>query len=386
MEPITTYRSSAENQRVYDLIWSQMPHMQNRTSTSWWFIMLFPRDGEEFGRRQLMFSITTAIGNSVCINDVWYKGVDLKRPVQNGNDRFPAVSVGWYCDGETVHDDQFNLLAQVDASMPDGRISCWTAQENGHDIGIDMRKSISRPLALDFRVRGKEIGGLFEAWGDLDGLHSSPHESVDIDTPLGGTHFIAWRRMNFEGEFDLPTGREKLDGIAYFQRVCLNIPMFPWKWIWAVFPDGSIFSAYVPYLGYNLFRNGYRYFDSNRKEQAHLNFAAAGFWDWPGSSEQILFNKARIVPVVNHGPHADFLVQVSNNKGDFLSFVASPFGKTRNYLDRHLLGGRLTSHWDYNEYLFRMEQLAGRISGRPITRESIGQGYGTLEYTYGLGL
>jgi hypothetical protein len=142
----------------------------------------------------------------------------------------------------------------------------------------------------------------------------------------------------------------------------------------------------VPYVGLNLFRNGYKYFASNRQEQAHLNIAGAGFWDWPGPSDEILFDQARITPVLNGRAHADFLVQVSNKKGDFLSFIARPYGKTRNYLDRRILAQQLVAHWDYNEFLFTMEQLAGRVSGQPITRETMGQAHGTLEYTYGLGL
>ena len=34
----------------------------------------------------------------------------------------------------------------------------------------------------------------------------------------------------------------------------------------------------------------------------------------------------------------------------------------------------------------RMDDLAGSIGGRPISRERNGQAYGSLEYTYGLGL
>jgi hypothetical protein len=36
--------------------------------------------------------------------------------------------------------------------------------------------------------------------------------------------------------------------------------------------------------------------------------------------------------------------------------------------------------------MFRLEGLRGVIGGQPVSRESHGQAYGSLEYTYGLGL
>lgn len=384
--PITTFRSPAENQRVYDLIWSQMPQMQNRNSSTWWFVLLFPRDGEVYGRRQLMFSIATRVGRRIRINNVSLPGLDLKRPVVGGVDHFPAIAVGWYFDGRRVHEDFVKQTAATTLSLPERSIRCWHEGASSGGQGIDLRSASNRALALEFRIAGRNSAAAFTAWGDLDAFHSSPHEALNIATPLGGVHFVAWRRMHFAGEFELPGGRESLDGICYFQRVCLNVPAFPWKWIWSVFPDGSIFSAYIPYVGLNLFRRGYQYFDSNRKEQAFVDIAAKGFWDWPGSAHEIVFDKARITPVLKEGPHADFMVQVSNKQGDFLSFLAVAAGQTRCSLERPVSGGRFQTHWNYNEFMFRMEQLAGRVSGQPITRETMGQAYGSLEYTYGLGL
>ena len=68
------------------------------------------------------------------------------------------------------------------------------------------------------------------------------------------------------------------------------------------------------------------------QEQAYIDIAAAGFWDWPGPSEQILFDKARIIPVIGDGPHADFLVQVRK----ILPPEISLFGERPNQLAKCL--------------------------------------------------
>ena len=383
---IQEYKSTAEHQRVYDLIWSQTPEMQKPTSSSWWFFILFPKEELGYGPRQLMFAIASRVGERIRVNDVWLPGIDLNRPIHNGVDCFHAITVGWYCDGQQVYEDFVKETAKTVLSMPDQSIKCWADNGDGAQYGCEMRAASSRPLAIETKVVGQNGAAHFEAWGDLNCLHNSPHESINIDTPLGGTHFIAWRRMNFAGEFDLPTGKEHLEGLCYFQRVCLHVPTFPWKWIWALFPDGSMFSTYVPYVGLNLLRKGYQFFDTNRKEQATISLAPAGFWDWPDASEQILFNKASVMPILGYGPHPYFNVQVSNKQGDFVQFLAQPYGHARSFIDRPVWGGRKEIHWSYNEYMFRMENLVGRVAGRPITRESMGQGFGSLEYTYGLGL
>jgi hypothetical protein len=387
MGTLPTYEETEEHQRVYDLIWSQMPRMQKRTSSSWWFFILFPEGEQGYGPRQIMFTIASRVGKRIRVNDMWFPGIDLNRSIVDGEDKFHAISVGWYCDGHQVHEDILKETAVTTLSASNRVIKCWAREENSEGHGFEIRQSAGRPLALQAQIKGENGNARFEAWGDLDSLHSSPAEAINIDTIAGGTHFIAWRRMNFEGEFDLAgTGSETLTGICYFQRVCLNVPTFPWKWLWALFPDGTMFSAYVPYLGFNLFRKGYKFLNRNWKEQASISVSPGAFWDRPGPSEQIRFGKAAVTPILGRGPHPRFQVKVSNKQGDYLEFLASPYGHTRFYIDRPVLRGLLETHWDYNEYMFRMEHLAGRVGGEPISRETMGQGFGTLEYTWGLGL
>ncbi len=387
MENTKTYRTNLENQRVYNLIWSQMPEMQNRNSSSWWFYLLFPKGEDGYGQRQLMYAIAARVGDRIRVNDVWLPGIDLKRPIVNGVDKFHAMNVGWYGDKQGVHHPYIiKEAAPVVLSEDERVVRSWSDSGGGDGHGIEIRSSSNRPLALETIVRGANGSAHFEAWGDLDSKNSSPHESINIDTPAGGSHFIAWRRMNFEGEFELPTGKEHLSGICYFQRPCVNIPLFPWKWIWSLFPDGSMFSSYIPYVGFNLLRKGYKLFKSERIEQMTLPIAANAFWDWPGPSEEIRFNKASIKPLFDLGPYPQFEVQVSNKQGDNLSFRAETYGHTSNYIDRPILNNRAEIHWNYNEFMFRMAGLNGRVSGKEINYETMGQNYGNLEYAWGLGL
>jgi hypothetical protein len=384
MRDSPSYKTLAKHQRVFDQIWWQLPERQNRTSSSWWFFILFPEGEQGYGPRQLMFSIAARVGDRIRVNDVWLPGMDLHRSIENGVDQFDALSVGWYGDGQQVHD----IVTQPATTTlsREGSIDAWAAREDGAKRGGEIRASPNRPLGLDAHFGGEQGEARFEAWGDLDCRVTSPDEAMNVDTVAGGAHLVAWRRMQFKGDFDLPGGRETLEGLCCFHRVCLNVPLFPWKWIWALFPDGTAFSAFVPYLGPQLVRTGDSFFASNALERATIPIRQSGLWDWGTSEQLVRFDTARVTPLVDSGPQPDFAVYARNRQGDIVKFIASSYGRARNYIDRPVLRGQRETHWNYNEYLFRMEELEGRIGDTVVSKETMGQGFGTLEYTWGVGL
>lgn len=361
-----------------------MPERQNRHSSSWWFFLLCPEGEEGFGPRQLMFTVAARAGKRIRINDVWLPGIDLKRPLADGVDRFDGMCVGWYSDGRTVHDEFIRLAGPAEGDTGAGYLRCGDGGPEGY--GIEFRRSAEHPVGMAATICAPGGEAEFETWGALDSPTSSPSISIDIDTPFGGTHYVGWRRLNFRGRFRLPTGVETLQGVGFFQRVCLNVPVFPWKWIWAIFPDQSIFTAYLPYLGLNLFRKGYRFFKSNRLERAVLSIKPSAHWIPPGAAAPIRFDRISAAPVLGRGPHPQFEVRAARDDGDTISFTAAPYGLSRFYIDRPVLGGLVETHWNYNEYMFRMENLRGRLLGQPLSRETHGQAFGSFEYTYGLGL
>ena len=383
---LTTYLTDADHNAVIDLIWSQLPEKQNRHSSSWWFFLLCPEGPDGYGPRQLMFTVAARAGGRIRINDVGLPGLDRARPLAGGRDRFDAMCVGWYCDGQTVHDDFIRLAAPAEMDANAGFLRC----EDEQGQGITFRRSAERDVGLAATVCAPGGGSgaplaEFETWGALDSPIISPTVSMNIETPFGGTHFIGWRRLNFRGRFRLPTGEETLQGVGFFQRVCLNVPLFPWKWIWAIFPDQSIFTAYLPYLGLNLLRKGYRFFGSERLEGATLAIKPSANWIPPGGAP-IPFDRVSATPRFGRGPYPQFDVEAASASGNRIRFTAATYGLSRFYIDRPTLGGLVETHWNYNEFMFRLDDLSGQIAGRPLSREASGQAYGSFEYTDGLGL
>jgi hypothetical protein len=381
---LTIPHSLADARRAFDLIWSQMPSYQNDMSSSWWFFMLLPKQENGYGPKQMMFTLASRVGRDVSIKGVWHEGLSLKRKINDGVDCFNTIALAWIHDGQKYHGDFLRHPAQAVLSQ-EGYLRAWAEQENGQKYGGEILADPEKPLALKAYYRGPKGEAAFDVWGSMDGRYTYPEESVNIKTPLGGAHMIAWRRASFAGEFTSPSGTEYLEGLSYFQRVSLNVPPFPWYWIWAVLEDGSLFTAYIPYIGLNLFRRKYSFY-SPRLEQTALSLHSTAVLDIPSQSEVKQFNKCRVTPIPNGGPHPTFMVKAEDSDGDFLTFHIEPYGHTRIPMKRKLLRRTIETHYDYNEYIFRMNQLDGRVGSHIINPQTAGSGYGSLEYTWGLGL
>ena len=80
------------------------------------------------------------------------------------------------------------------------------------------------------------------------------------------------------------------------------------------------------------------------------------------------------------------MVKAQDEAGDFIEFLIEPYGHTRIPMKRKLLRRTIETHYDYNEYIFRMSRLNGRVGSKNFNHQTSGSGYGSLEYTWGLGL
>lgn len=200
MDKLPTYKTTTEHQRVYDLIWSQMPDMQKRTSSSWWFFILFPKGEEGYGPRQMMFSIATRVGERIGISDVWLPGLDLRRDIEDGVDAFPAIAVGWYCDGQQVYEDIVKETAVTHMSLKDKTIQLWADKENGEQYGYQINAANGPSLGLEAHIKGEKGEAHFEAWGDLDCRVSSPVSFKKSIFRIGGG-FEGWEMLRSAGRF-----------------------------------------------------------------------------------------------------------------------------------------------------------------------------------------
>lgn len=376
---------SPERQHNFDIIWDRFPQYQNSHSSAWWYFLLLPKQAQGFGPKQMMFTFLTKVGKSLAINKVRHPGLPANSHPQNGAEKLPGMTVGWIYDGQTMHDELVHQPCTADLRQ-DGSLTAWEDVGNGRSYGCEMRSTPNNPFGVHVHVEGPKGCADFEVWGDPNDPITSPDDVMDYKTPFGGAHVIAWKHLRFQGEFVSPAGREQLEGIGYFQRVCLNINPFPWKWIWAAFEDETVFSAFIPYFGLNLFRRG-TWFFPQLLEQATIPVKGGSYISVPMGNGRFSpeFDKTTITPIVG-GKYPDFQVECRSRNGDFLSYRAVSHAHTQFLLDEPILGSHaLHSRFNYNEYLFKIVDINGRIGDRLLNYKTLGQGWGNLEYTWCLG-
>ena len=378
--PDTSY---INKMRPYEQIWQHIQELQNWSSSSWWFFVLLPKRGDGYGPGQYMFTFASRAGEIYAVNRVWQKGMDVHRPVSHTVDRFMTTAVGWINHGNEVHEEI--VLQPVEATLDaNGSLRAWAEQENGEIHGGEIISRDDDHHTTDVFFKGKRGHAKFTAWAESEWEYDRPSIS-DVRSKMGGVHLVAWRKLNFKGEFKSPEKTEQVEGVGYFQRVCMNVPMFPWFWNYTIFEDGSLFSAFQPYVGLQLFRKGTWYF-KNKTERAFVVPMSSSYFADHKSKETIVFNHTQVKPIIGKGEHPWFEVRSKNDKGDYIQILFSSYGHAQFLLDRRMILALLESRFNYNEFMIKVERIEGRINGSPLPKAQIGQGWGNMEYTWGISL
>jgi hypothetical protein len=368
-------------QEGFDLIWQRFPERNIASSSVWWYIMLMPEQAEGYGPMQAMFSLIAMAGDSFQVNKVRHPGYDRKITLVGDEEQLNTTALGWYFDGQTKHK---NLVHEDFSSVlsPHGSVRGWKEAEDGKKVGGEFSSYGDRPFGIRGEFVGANGGALFEAWGDPRSDSTSPGFVYDYDYKIGGFHVVSWRHLHFAGEITSPNGTEAVAGIGYFQRVCFNVPLFPWKWIWTSFADGSFFSCTIPYAGLQLLRRRDRFYP-DVLERATLPVIRGGFFHWADGCKETVFSKSTVIPRAGV-PYPSFAVECFSKTGDHIRFDVVPYSHLQYLLNRPILGGHAKSCFNYNEFPFRVANLEGVVDGRVINRQTLGEGFGNCEYTWGL--
>lgn len=347
----------------------------------WWYFLLLPRQTEGFGPRQMMFTFVSLTGKWYRINGIRHPGIGL----QNGNP-LKSAALSWVFDGRQQFE---NFLPDSGALQfsPDGSVSNWVEQANGPAYGGEIRTNAARPFGLSASFRNAYGQADFETWGQAGSEITMP-AVFKTDTAVGSANMVSLRRLNFAGEFSHGGVTEHLEGYGYFQRVSLTLPLYPWKWMWVVFDDGSVISCFFPYAGLQLLRRGH-YFLPTRLEQATVSLRKDGYVYFGSSGELIVLDNFEHASATFTGKNRElpqFRIEFRSSTGEFLEFNVVSYEGQRITVDRPFLNGLWHSRFHYNDYLIRIEGLKGYLNGRHIDKTTFGNGFGAFEYTWGLSL
>lgn len=366
--------SGGEN--AYRQVWDRLPERQNGLSSVWWFFLLFPRQAKGYGPAQIMFMAGTKVGRFFV--DGMPAGGMPRRLGQP--DQFPAFTLGWMHDGNRLHERLLHDVCRMQLA-PSGRLETLAAEDCLPYPHVSLTPLAERPFGMRAVFEGERGGGRFDVWGDPASTVTSPVVSIDRPHRVGGGHVIGWERLAFEGQFRTPAGTEQQEGVGFFQRVVANSPWVPWKWVYIVFEDASIFSCFIPFLGPHLMRRRYGFYLQRLEELAIAPLQMAMFSDG-ATGALVTFDDVRVVPRVSGGHLSRFDIHAGSRNGDHLTVRAPSYDRTGFTLSRPFVG-KLHTRYVYNEYLLRTDLVEGLVGGRAVDPSQLGTGYGNCEYNWG---
>jgi hypothetical protein len=374
-------------QLAFKDIWRHHPELQNWSSSSWWFFLLLPKQEQGYGPKQMMFTFASRVGELIKVNQTWQKGIDPDRKLGK-TEEFMTTVVGWVNDGKNGCEHVVDQAALAKLSYANQSLQAWSEDDNGFSYGGGIKAINSSSFEIEAHFKGRKGEGRFNIWSAGDSEIDTP-QIFDFRGPvqgkLGGTQLVAWRRFEFSGEFTSPSGTEEHSGIGYFQRVLMNVPMFPWKWAFMVFENGSTFSAFIPYFGLQLLRRGDKFF-KQVLERMVLPIAPGAYFYDTESGVSTIFDTSTILPVFNESEYPNFLLECKSKNGDFIRMKLESHSHAQFLLDRRIVKFLYQSAFNYNEYLYKVTKIQGSIDGVPFNKSKYGQAWGNMEYTWGMSI
>ncbi|MHA2097318.1 MAG: hypothetical protein ACW99A_01420 [Candidatus Kariarchaeaceae archaeon] len=365
-------------------IFETYPQLQNEFSSMWFFFVLFPKQEEGFGPKQLMFSFASKVAKSYGVNGIWQKGMTFNDEDKKERE-FMTTAVGWCFDGNEVHEDLVHQPALARISKK-GSVKAWVSQKNGEKYGGEIIAPNLNEERLEVYFNGKNGFGKFEVWSEDDWDISKP-KNYDTVSKFHSSLLVAWRKFNFKGNFGYNGVEEYLEGYGYFQRVCVNLPTMPWYWPILMFPDGSIYSSFQPFFGLSSFKYDEKLRNKTLRK-LRLNLSSTAYYADNTTKEVIEFSDAFVQEVDVEGSNDIFIEAISknDNTGDYIKVRMKSLGETGFDLEKNLYG-YFHSLWNYNEHIVQVVEIKGNIRGKDISnkiRNGKGQIYGNCEYCWGM--
>jgi hypothetical protein len=362
-------------------IFETYPQLQNNTSSMWFFFLLFPKQENGFGPKQMMYTFASKIGKSYGVNGIWQDGMKLN-DYTNNERNFITTAVGWLFDGKNVHEDIVHQPVNAKVSR-DGWIKAWSNSNNELHGGEFKVLQHNKPR-MHVKFQGKNGFADFEVWAEDEWELSNPG-NYDKYNKFYSSILIAWRKFNFKGRFGYNNTVEEHEGIGYFQRVCLNVPMMPWFWPIIVFPDGSIFSSFQPYFGLNNFRKEKSVKNSIIK-RIRLNLGTRAYYADYSTKQIIRFDETDVHTIKDTSELIIFEVNSKNSEtGDFVKIHLKSIARTGFTLEKYLYDHFHSLH-NYNEHIVKVVNFEARLFGKDIDNKMIGNAFGNVEYCWGMSI
>ena len=369
----------------------------HRLSWWWYWVIVFIPDPSNPGRtRQLMTLWSTKETEAIRVSGHWWKPGSRMHKDEHGGFVIPGMVCAWWYDGETMHEPL--TIRECRMAVVGDDHPLWPGEGSGEgagaivpiereDMSLGMRPgntAMWMALSSDREARAKGAPSTFEAELTPWGGPTSSLTYKENEYSLGMGYDI----LRLQGaKCRLKIDGESVEGTAYFQKVTVQAPTFPWFWGMLHFGDGSYLDWFMPHVSplssamddrpwrrRDFLRrpdNGAGIFHDRARGRTE-NFARCEV-ELSQSDRGLRDHHGHLLP--------EFRVRVWNGRTQ-VSLDVRAVSRARWAFDQPTRGG-MVSHLTYNEYPLEVERIAILDEKGLRTIEDYEWIYGNAEHAWG---
>ena len=371
-----------------------------RLSWWWYWVIMFVPDPDNPKRsRQLMILWSTKETPAIRVNGHWWKPGSRMSIDEHGGHVIPGMVCAWWYDGKKMFEPL--VIKECRMALVNDKHPLWPADGSGEgtgaivpildeDFSLGMRpgnKGFWLCLTSDEEARSEGAPTSFEAeltpwWG--------PPSTLTYRNNVYGFD-MGYDILRLQGsKLKLKVDGEELEGSAYFQKVSVQAPSFPWFWGMLHFDDGSYIDWFRPHITPGMTsmddkpwrrRDFFRtpaigtgiFHDARRGRTENFKRCEVEVLE-PDEEEPLLDNHGNLLP--------KFRVRIWNGRTQ-ISIIVRAVSRARWTFDQPTRAG-MVSHLTYNEYPLEVLKIAILDEQGLRTGEDYEWMVGNAEHTWGI--
>ena len=299
-------------------------------------------------------------------NHLWKRRFE---PSTQGNKtKFHGLICCWYFDGKKMWDPLF---------IVDTPISVWHTKKGGGITGM-VEKDYSfygKPEQYTVSLRNESID-LNCRLTPVNKALSSPVHRV-THKPFGMKYEIYKHLLyDFQGEMMEENSFKKVKGTAYFQKVLVNAPAFPWFWGMFSTENGYYLDYMLPHLGPSAFRRKKSHRSGLDRSPIYIN-PSIEFFD-AGKKEWTIFTKTKIQK--EYRKNLPVFKVKGNSSQAHIELEATTYSRAHW---RFQQGSSKKRVFYYNEYPATLTGFQYRKGARKLNLDDLGHATGNCEHSWG---
>ncbi len=355
------------------------PSRMNRFSWWWWFWLFFidPFSEDNPTPPQIMVLWSSRNSDWIRANNLFWKR-DKAIIHQKNQTELDGIIAGWFYDGNTMHRD---------IVLNSGKITINRTKEGGC---VSTKKNSWEYM---FETEGEDHRFFIVNENFKTDFNSFIAPSNEFTRPiargrsyLGGLmsySILKMNRLEFNGEIEFSNKSRNVEGLAYFQKVTLDVPPPLWYWATIFFEDGSILKYFLPHEGAGIFRSGYtdkpfRGENTRVRVKREMEFFDAS------TQEVHFFKKIKIEKYFQRGSGLPYWKLNAKKKEKRINFELQCYSRTCFRLEGPVLGlPFLSKALFYNEYPTKVTKFHFKDRDYSTSLREVGKGIGNTEHAWG---